>query len=214
MRYLFKILYPSLSLGLSGPAYSESSSAEAPSALLNSERIEESFGNYAIEVLNQNTDFRLSNLYSKEDDVQITRTLALVDFLDPVPEQLMPLHQQVMDGESLGVTFKNAGWNISKENLVFEQIDTTSFGQAAKSLMHIEGEQSLALHVYLLKLSKDEQNQSFDYAMIAELHHPDYLNLDQLNQIYGDSFKLPKSKESKAEAIAAALKKLTESELQ
>ena len=51
-------------------------------------------------------------------------------------------------------------------------------------LMRIDLPESLATHVYLLIVSKDER--SFTYATITEIHHPDYLSSADLKTIYGE----------------------------
>jgi len=40
----------------------------------------------------------------------------------------------------------------------------------------------VAMHVYRLLLQKD--GQAIDYAMIIELHHPDYLTVSDLQDMY------------------------------
>jgi hypothetical protein len=46
--------------------------------LLNSERISQRFGSYGIEILDASSDYRISNLFSDEDGLAITRTFAIV----------------------------------------------------------------------------------------------------------------------------------------
>jgi hypothetical protein len=41
----------------------------------------------------------------------------------------------------------------------------------------------LAVHVYALEVSKADAR--FPYAMIVEVHHPDYLSSAELAEIYG-----------------------------
>ena len=49
--------------------------------------------------------------------------------------------------------------------------------------MRIAAGTALATHGYVLSVSKGDQR--IDYARIAEMHHPDYLDLAMLKAIYG-----------------------------
>ena len=51
-------------------------------------------------------------------------------------------------------------------------------------LMRIDLPASLATHVYEFVIRKE--GRSFDYATIVELHHPDYLAVEDLHSIYGE----------------------------
>ena len=84
--------------------------------LLNSERIEQRFANYGIEVLTQESGVRRSNLYSSEGNLRTCRTYAVVEFVDPASAELATEHQAVMDGQSIGSTFQTAGWQVQKLN--------------------------------------------------------------------------------------------------
>ena len=60
---------------------------------LNSERITERYGNYAVEVVRSDGERRISRLYSVDAGVATTRTLAIVHFeatRDPAIEGLTP----------------------------------------------------------------------------------------------------------------------------
>lgn len=48
--------------------------------------------------------------------------------------------------------------------------------------MRIHGAAEIGLHIYQLLLVKDDQ--VFDYAMIMETHHPDYLTTNDLHSLY------------------------------
>jgi len=48
------------------------------------------------------------------------------------------------------------------------------------------GEVRPVIHVYSLLIKKD--NKQFHYASIAEVHHPDYLGLEDLRSIFGKEF--------------------------
>jgi hypothetical protein len=47
------------------------------------------------------------------------------------------------------------------------------------------GETNLAVHVYRLSVCRD--GVCFAYATLSEVHHPDYLGLAELREIYGGS---------------------------
>jgi len=49
-------------------------------------------------------------------------------------------------------------------------------------LMHIAGQDELALHVYQLLLVRNEQ--VFEYATIVETHHPEYLSESDVLELY------------------------------
>ena len=51
--------------------------------------------------------------------------------------------------------------------------------------MRIAAGTPLAVHVYVLDVVKGEMR--FQYAAIAEIHHPDYLRRDDLSAIYGSA---------------------------
>ena len=85
--------------------------------LLNSQRIEERFGNYGIEVLSQDGKLRRSNLYSTHAGIRTCRTYAVVQFMDSPPREIQASHQAVLAGQSLGSTFREAGWTIGKHSL-------------------------------------------------------------------------------------------------
>ena len=56
------------------------------SVILNSDRIEQRFGSYGIEVLASEAGLRRSNLFSYEGDTAICRTYAVVQFAEPLDD--------------------------------------------------------------------------------------------------------------------------------
>ena len=170
----------------------EQGTARLSDGLLNSERIAQRFGNYGIEVVSQNRDHRVSNLYSEEKGTRTTRTLAVVDFLEPVAPAIAELHESVLRGQSLGATFKNNGWRVSKVNLNIETLVVDDHTGKVQGWMGLSGEHELAVHIYLLRLGRDDPvngktGQIIDYAVIAELHHPDYLSPEAVKAIHGET---------------------------
>ena len=150
--------------------------------LLNSERIEERFGNYGIEVLSQDGKLRRSNLYSTNSGLRTCRTYAVVQFTDSPPADIHASHQAVLLGHSLGSTFRDAGWSIIKESLFVGGITLSSPDSEVVELMRISPRERLAMHAYRLVLERDAQ--TVHYATIIEVHHPDYLGPDELDELY------------------------------
>lgn len=153
---------------------------------LNSERIEQRFGSYGIEVLSQSSDVRHSNLYSLHDGQKVCRTYAVVRFVGDIDPQLLAAHMAVLSGESIGATFKAGGWTVAKATLYIGRLrldDTTPIAQ----VMQLEDTADIAVHVYRLVL--EGGGESIDYATIVEAHHPDYLDEQELLQLYGEDWQ-------------------------
>lgn len=161
--------------------------------ILNSERIEQTFGSYGVDVIASDALLRVSNLYSGLDGEKITRTLAVVEYPEIVNRAFAAEHQAILEGGSIGATFQEAGWAVVKRNLSI--IEVAAPDQFA-ALMGVDEGTHLATHLYRLDVVRDERQLS--YALIAETHHPDYLSKDDLTNIYpleldalaGDSFGL------------------------
>lgn len=202
-----RALYYSFLIFICAPSGSQADSnvTDLSEKLLNSERIADRFGSYSIEVISQNDDHRISNLYSEDKGVKTTRTLAVVDFLSPVNPHIAELHESVLEGASLGATFKSNGWKVSKINVAVETVSVDQSSKKVRSWMKLVGHHELAMHVYLLRLSQhlseqqvaDQKNledtedyEHIDYAIIAELHHPEYLDIDSLKKIHGETARL------------------------
>lgn len=149
---------------------------------LNSERIAERFGSYGIEVISSAPGLRRSNLYSSENKVRTCRTYAVVRFVDEPDAIIDDEHAQILAGKSIGAIFKASGWTILKETL---HVGTATLDDAAHpvaTMMRLSRKSDVAMHVYRLLLEK--QQQAIDYATLIELHHPDYLSLDDLLSLY------------------------------
>lgn len=153
---------------------------ETARELLNSERIEQRFGSYGIEVLEADGTLRVSNLYSETGGRRTGRTFAIVLYPAAVAPALADEHAEVASGGSIGAVFARAGWVVSKRHLWFGEVQ--SKGRAA-SLMDIGDDVPLAAHVYVFRVQR--AGTAYDYATIAELHHPDYLRADDLPALYG-----------------------------
>ena len=84
---------------------------------LNSERIEDRFGSYGIEVLSHESGIRRSSLYSVDGNTRICRTYAVVRFVDESTPRVAEAHADILAGRSIGATFKSTGWHIGKVTL-------------------------------------------------------------------------------------------------
>ena len=149
---------------------------------LNSERIERLFGSYGVEVLESNGRVRVSNLYSSEPSGRVCRTFAVVLLPPRIDAALEAEHQEIVRGASIGSTFKKAGWLIEKRHRYFGELEVQPEARRLAALMGISLPSRLAVHVYALRVTKS--GVSFDYATIVEVHHPEYLGLDDLRSIY------------------------------
>jgi len=155
-------------------------------ALENSERIRLKFGSYGIEVLENSPAIRVSSLHSKHDGINISRTFAVVAYPDVIDPAFQSEHEAIIDGQSIGILFKNNGWTLEKQHQYFGEIDVSSehFGMSSNSN---RGEKvQSAIHAYSLIVKKSASE--FHYASIAEIHHPEFLKLEDLAAIYGPEF--------------------------
>lgn len=147
---------------------------------LNSERIEAMFGSYGIEVLESGPRLRVSNLYSVHDGQRITRTFAIVEYPAVIEPAFAKEHAEILAGGSIGAVFAAGGWRVSKHNRAFASLPITP---RLARMMASPGASALAAHVYVLEVEKD--GARYEYAAIAEVHHPDYLTLGDVQRIYG-----------------------------
>ena len=155
---------------------------------LNSERIEDRFGSYGIEVLSHEAGIRRSSLYSVDGETRICRTYAVVRFVDESTPRVAEAHAEILAGQSIGATFKSTGWQIGKVTLHVGSLTPGGPDHALNSLMRIDGSTELAVHAYQLVLEKDAQ--TIDYATIVETHHPDYMSRQELEDLYGDNIEV------------------------
>lgn len=158
------------------------SACATESVLLNSERIQRRFGSYGIDVLASEAGLRRSNLFSMDGEPHTCRTYAVVRFTDQLDERYGEEHAKVLAGNSIGATFRAHGWNVHKQTMHIGSLQLPATNNTLSELMHLQGPLKLAMHVYQLLLVKDEQ--VFEYAMIMEAHHPDYLGDNDLHSLY------------------------------
>ena len=175
------------------------SACATESVLLNSERIEQQFGSYGVDVLASEKGFRRSSLCSLEGEQRICRTYAVVRFTDEPDTSYGLLHAQVLAGNSLGEVFKSHDWAMHKQTLYIGSFELEESDSEMAALMRLDGRADIALHVYQLLLAKNEN--VFEYATIIEAHHPQYLTQTDLLDIYHYDEKDALSADSIADVV-------------
>jgi hypothetical protein len=150
--------------------------------LLNSERIAQRFGSYGIDVLESDGRVRVSNLFSERTGEKTCRTFAVVRYADAIAPAIAQEHGEIVAGGSIGAVFTAHGWRVGKTNLRYFEIEAPA---RVAELMRVATGTRLAAHAYALDVARD--GQSYEYALLVEIHHPDYLGLADLETIYGDA---------------------------
>ncbi len=153
---------------------------------LNSERIARKFGNYHLEIIENKENIRVSNLYSMGPAGKVCRTFAVVGLSEDIDTSFAAEHATILDGGSIGAVFRLNGWGIEKRHLYIGELRIGSQAIRLTRLMHVKAPARLAVHIYVLAVSKN--GSSFDYAMLAEVHHPEYLTMTDLWSLYGGEF--------------------------
>ncbi len=162
---------------------------------LNSDRISYFFGSYGIEpVPLSSTPFqnlRISNLHSIHEGKKVMRTLAVVQFIEPLPQSLKKVHDAILQGQSMGIALREDGWTIDKAPVHFGSV---SLSPALKAWMQEENSDVCAVHIYRLDVSKSGSAERLPYCTIIEVHSPQYLDALWLRALYpGQEAKLGKS---------------------
>ena len=152
--------------------------------LLNSERIQSCFGSYGVEVLEQEGLLRISSLYSLDGEQRITRTLAISEFAAGLPADLQQPYQAIRAGASMGATLEAAGWRVDKRLRYLGEVPASDSSRCMSGLPAGDPDASLAIQVYDLWVVRGDEKVRF--ALLAELHDPRYLTLQDLQQIYQD----------------------------
>ena len=152
----------------------------------NSDRIRLKFGSYGIEVLESGERIRVSKLYSIEKGITTVRTFAVVAYPLIIEPKFRKEHDEIISGQSIGIVFRNNGWVTDKRHQYFGRIQFPPGKPGNASVFGDIGKTQPVVHVYSLFVKKDAAE--FHYASIAEIHHPGYINLDDLKTIYGDQF--------------------------
>ena len=156
---------------------------------LNSDRIAYFFGSYGVESIqvaqSPFKESRITNLYSVHNDEKIMRTLAVVNFKQPIPESLKQVHADVRQGQSIGIALRENGWTIEKMPLYFGSI---SLSPQLQAWMHEESSNRAAVHIYELNVFKEDSQEISHYCTIIEIHSPQYLDENWLRSLYFDQY--------------------------
>jgi hypothetical protein len=166
---------------------------------LNSERIAQRFGSYGIAVIASDSRVRVSNLYSEDGGTRTCRTFAVVVYPVAVDPAIAAEHDEIARGGSIGAVFAAHGWQVVKANLRYFEVDAP---ERVASLMRIAAGTRLAAHAYELDVARD--GRSIEYALLVEIHHPDYLRVEDLRSIYGAADETGHEREL-ADLVATAL---------
>jgi hypothetical protein len=172
---LFLAIGASVGLAAAGSARAQT----APREPLNSERIAAEFGSYGVEVLEEDSAARVSNLFSGAAEQRVCRTFAVVRYR-PSDPAFRDEHAAIVAGGSIGAVFAAAGWEVRKTHLTIGSVTAT---RRLATLMRIAPGALLAVHVYALDVAKG--GRTLEYATLAEIHHPAYLTRDEVAEIYG-----------------------------
>lgn len=166
---------------------------------LNSDRIAYFFGSYGVEQIEiPNSPFgecRIANLYSLHNEEKIMRTLAIVEFHQPVHEELKEAHQEICQGASIGIALKKHGLSVDKAPVYFGSIELSP---ALQSWMH-ESNTHAAVHVYDLSASQ------LPYCTIIEVHSPEYLDENWLQGLYPDQYPYFRESFDKMDALKSLI---------
>lgn len=188
-----------LVIALAGSAWLAAGMASAQETIpLNSERIEMRFGSYGIDVLEQDERRRVSNLYSERDGEKVTRTFAIVSYPSSVPRALAEVHAAITAGGSIGAVLAADGWRVRKHNRFIGTMPATP---KLRAMMQLADASELAMHAYVLEVEGGDRR--LDYAMIIEIHHPDYLSAFEVAAIYGPVPRLSRAERRTLEAALA-----------
>ncbi len=158
------------------------SACATESVILNSERIEQRFGSYGIDVLASEAGLRRSSLFSYDGDNRTCRTYAVVQFAEEADAHSNRAHSRVLAGDSIGETFRDDGWDIRKNTLYIGTIRLPEARTEVGELMRLSGAHDLALHIYQLVLVRGASE--LEYATILEAHHPEYLTERVLRNLF------------------------------
>lgn len=174
--------------------------------MLNSDRIDYFFGSYGVEtLLNCNEALqqaRISNLHSVHGKHKIMRTLAVVDFITPIPPDLITAHNQIQRGGSIGSVLREEGWTLKKVATYFGEIELTA---AMLQMMSERQNTKGAIYIYQLQVQRQENTNPKTYCHIIEIYSPQYLTTPWLKALYGMDYsqntKLNKILEAKLNTL-------------
>jgi hypothetical protein len=173
---------------------------------LNSQRIEYFFGSYGVETLpivsSPFGESRIANLYSIHDGQKIMRTLAVVEFQQPVHESLKQAHDAISQGQSIGIALQKSGWTIDIVPVYFGSVSLSS---QLKAWMQADGYDQAAVHIYKLHVFRNPSEDRLHYCTIIEVHSPLYLDENWLQSLYPDQYQDHRKKSSEIDALLKSL---------
>lgn len=181
----------------------------AETSSLNSERIARKYGSYGLEVIEKTDNIRVSNLYSRDANGRICRTFAVVGINQEIDPSFAAEHAQILEGASIGAVFKRNGWNIEKRHQYIGEMTIGKQATRLSRVMRLKPPTTVAVHNYMLAVSKD--GSAFDYAIITEVHHPDYLTISTLWAIYGSEFSGDKNRKNTRQILELVRSKFRDS---
>jgi hypothetical protein len=152
--------------------------------VLNSQRIKHLFDSYGVEVVFQDDNLRITNLFSGDDNGKTMRTLAIVNYSVPVSKSLEGAHRKIISGDSIGETIKDSGFLLRKEAVYLGTIQLPKF---AKTNMNVDSDRG-TVHIYDLYAKKNCEQES-KYCTITEIHSPAYLPVSRLMALYQEEYK-------------------------
>lgn len=157
---------------------------------LNSDRIAHFFGSFGVDQISIGSspfqDCRIANLYSLHDGQKFMRTLAVVDYQQPVHENLKQVHQEICQGASIGIALRQHGWKLDKVPVYFGSV---ALSPQVQAWMHEKESSRAAVHIYKLMVFKNEGDERVHYCTIIEVQSPQYLDENWLQSLYPDQYK-------------------------
>lgn len=176
---------------------------------LNSDRIEYFFGSYGVDPLDIDSPVfplsRISNLHSLEHGKKVMRTLAVVDYFQPVSPELANVHQEIKEGKSIGIALREHGWIIHKNPVFF---GVTNLSPELMNWMDEPTVREAAVHIYRLNVSKKDKPELIPYCTIIEVHSPQYLSKEWLQVLYEDQYMNFSIRTSEVDNLLNRLSKL------
>ncbi len=170
---------------LLAPLYIEGRVQPGTTPPLNSTLIKEKFGTYGVDVLVQEPHLRIASLYSLVEDQRVTRSLAIVDYIDQEAPQVTTIHHRITAGGSIGQSFVDEGFEVVKKTEALVELPANEDFSSLYKMMRLLQPAALAFHTYLLNVRKNDD--WIVYARVTEVHSPEHLGIKQLVERFGDS---------------------------
>ena len=104
----------------------------------------------------------------------------MVSYPDVIDAAFEKEHEAIVNGQSIGVVFEQNGWTIDKHHQYLGEMEMPA-EYAGNDPLFGTATNRPAIHIYSLLVSKNTHR--FNYALIAEIHHPEFLQLKDLEAI-------------------------------